>query len=199
MIPASARTAKASLENADCGPHAHSAAVRERIAGKGCAPVHARAPRLLPRQGRYSQTARGCRPSSPGRGGFFQPRATPWGTGGPAPSLHPEGVGLFSPGQRPGEPAAPYPLFTPKGWDCSAQGNALGNRRPRTFSSPRRGGLVQPRATPWDKGRDTPPSPERARQAQTRMRSCALSGLRDWAGFPFPGRCPGLKNATPSG
>ena len=44
--------------------------------------------------------------------------------------LHPEGVALFSPGQRPGEPRASQLFFTPKGWSCSAQGNALGTEAP---------------------------------------------------------------------
>jgi hypothetical protein len=64
---------------------------------------------------------------------FFTPKGWPCsaqgialGTAAPPHLLHPEGVAFFSPGHRPGEPAAPHPFFTPKGWPFSAQGIALG-------------------------------------------------------------------------
>jgi hypothetical protein len=90
--------------------------------------------------------------------------------GKPSGPLHPEGVAFYSPGQRSGG-------LHPEGVALFSPGQRPGRREGLAYI----------------------PRPERARQAQTRMRSGALSGLRGWAGPPFPGRCPGLKNPTPSG
>jgi hypothetical protein len=64
----------------------------------------------------------------------------------------------------------------------------LNHREAWCLSSPRRGGIFQPRATPW--GREAAERPlalkgRDKRHAQAEMRSCALSGLRGWAA-PIP-------------
>lgn len=66
---------------------------------------------------------------------------------------------------------------------------------------PRRGTTNQPRATPWDPGRNhhRSSSPERAAQACIGLPCAALSGLGSGPWSPLPGRCPGLFCCAPSG